>query len=234
MKKLLTLAALVGVATLSYGQGFVSCATGTRTLVVTDGATSTAGATVWNGTPGSWYYEVLVAPTSVTTINQSLTGWAPVGLANNTSRAGSVLGYGGGSDTIGLLVPGYSGTATANFALVGWSANLGTDFSAVMAGAPANMVSGVGAYGNATWANGSVTSITPAGQGAGAWFGISPIAMNILLAPSGGPYNNIVTATAMPGQMAMNYYNTTPTPEPTSLALLGLGAAGMLIFRRRK
>jgi hypothetical protein len=71
--------------------------------------------------------------------------------------------------------------------------------------------------------------------GAG-YFGYSPI---FTFTPSANPlvYNSLVNAggTAQSSWAAAPILvNHNPVPEPTSMALAGLGAASLLIFRRRK
>jgi hypothetical protein len=109
-------------------------------------------------------------------------------------------------------VPGYGTTATADFAIVAWSANIGTTWAAA----------------EAWWANGHPVAVGTE------YFGISTVAIDIPLAPSGGPYNSpwgLAASGAIQG-MDLNEYQT--IPEPTTFALAGLGAAAVVIFRRRK
>jgi len=100
---------------------------------------------------------------------------------------------------------------------VGWSANLGSYANAL-----------------AWWDSG-------AHDGASAnptnYFGISAVAGNgssgIPLAPSGGPYNSI-WGSAVGDITGLNLAAYTAVPEPATFALAGLGAAALVIFRRRK
>jgi hypothetical protein len=163
--------------------------------------------------PGSYYYELLVAPTTQTTINGSLTGWTDTGVTGtNTSLAGRMAGPTSSDSLLGVQIPGYGPATTANFAVLGWSSSAGTNFSQALA----------------VWNNGS-----PNGQ---PWvtgpflMGLSTVASNVQLAPAGGPYNNVWGASAVGLIQGMVLYPT--TPEPSSLALVGLGA--LVFLRRRK
>ncbi|PWU12480.1 MAG: hypothetical protein C5B50_21315 [Verrucomicrobia bacterium] len=250
MKKLLlSICLLAGLTSPGFAQsGYVLFAATTQ--VIKTNALLTAGyAAAYNGSPistapgpgVSWYYELLVAPTSQTTIDSSLSGWAAICEGTNISIAGRMFGT-DSPDGQAALVPGYTSTATANFAVVAWSSNLGSDWNSVFAGRPTSLVSGVGTYGHASWGN--TTAPAPAGwdpnyaskldafnAGPGAWYGISAVA-TLALAPNGGPYNFVFgTENGGLSGLSMNYY---AVPEPASLALLGLGAASLLLPRRRK
>ena len=73
---------------------------------------------------------------------------------------------------------------------------------------------------------------TELAQAGGGYYGSSPV---FTFTPSGTiAFASIVNATASqwaPGTVAINYV---PVPEPSSMALAGIGAASLLIFRRRK
>jgi len=107
-------------------------------------------------------------------------------------------------------VAGWAPGVTMFYEVAGWSASLGTTF-------------------NAGWLTGN---FAPGVQG---YFGVSGIASGA----AGGGLS--VPAPAFPlfggtglGGFNMNAVGTAPIPEPTSMALAGLGAAALLIFRRRK
>ncbi|HSU56032.1 MAG TPA: hypothetical protein VLT36_18390 [Candidatus Dormibacteraeota bacterium] len=76
---------------------------------------------------------MLVAPSSQNTIDNSLAGWTFVGYGTNTSIAGRMSGN-NSTDSSAVQVAGFSGTSTADFAVVGWSSSLaGADWAAVVA-----------------------------------------------------------------------------------------------------
>jgi hypothetical protein len=209
MKKLLTLAALLGTAAMSFGQGYVNFQNLSTSRVSTNG-TLQAAAPV-----GTWYYALLVAPSTQGTISSDYAGWTFAAIGTNTSSAGRLLGN-NADGGLAVQIAGFAATATADFAVVGWSSNIGTDWNAY----------------RAWWNNGSHD--TGASAGTGGWSGTSVVAQDIALAPSGGPYNSMfgpASAGAIPG---MNLAFTAAVPEPSTMALAGLGAAALVIFRRRK
>lgn len=97
---------------------------------------------------------------------------------------------------------------------------------------PAGIVPGVDAGSAAKLAvrvwdtQSGATYATATTRGAGALFLSSPLGGN----PPGG--GTPITAPAWVGQSFS--LTSAPVPEPTSMALAGLGAASLLIFRRRK
>ncbi|HZR20131.1 MAG TPA: PEP-CTERM sorting domain-containing protein [Verrucomicrobiae bacterium] len=106
----------------------------------------------------------------------------------------------------GISVPGWGAGVTMSYEIAGWDSSLGHTF-------------------NAAW-----LTTHPAG-----FFGVSPIASGA----AGGvdatgnsipTYNLFGGATGIPTGFTL----TSSVPEPSSMALAGLGAAALLIFRRRK
>lgn len=215
MKKLLTLAAVLGTASMSFGQGYVNFANTVSSRVSNGGALQGAAAA------GSYYYALLVAPSTQNTVGTtdgSFTGYTEVAIGQNTGVAGRLTGNNADSGAaVQVTAPGgFTGAGgTADFVVVGWSANIGSDWASVAAG--------FHGYGN----NGSWTV---SGGGNSVWFGISTVAQDIVLQPLGSSYNSVFGAAAIPG---MNLVSV-PVPEPTTFALAGLGAAAIVIFRRRK
>jgi hypothetical protein len=209
MKKILTLAALLGTASMSFGQGYVGFNNASTTRVSTNGTLQAAAPA------GTWYYALLVAPSTQNTIDSSFTGWTFVGYGTNTALAGRMTGN-SSPDSSAVQVAGFGPTATADFAVIGWSASIGADWTAV----------------RAWWNNGQHD--TGAGAGQAGWFGISSVANDIPLAPSGGPYNGVFGSSALGQVQGMNLSFVPAVPEPTTFALAGLGAAALVIFRRRK
>jgi len=127
--------------------------------------------------------------------------------ATNTAGAGRL---GPASNT--QAIAGWAPQTTMFYEVAGWSASLGATF-------------------NASWLTGNFGASVPAGT----FFGVSAVANG----SSGG--GSPVPAPALPlfggaglGGFNMNDVSTGTVPEPTSMALAGLGAAALLIFRRRK
>jgi len=225
MKKLLTIAALVGATSLSFGQGYVSFGntSGTRFSTNAPGATAGTGfTTVAAGTTvGQFYFALFAAPSTQNTISTAtdptLNGWTVVAIGTNLTQGGRFTGNTVDAQT-GVQIAGFATGVTADFAVAGWSGSIGTSW----------------AQAQAWWNNGNATgSSTTAG-----YFAINPlIANDVPMAASGGPYPatfaNPPTANVMYG-WGLNYYPTVVVPEPSTFAIAGLGAAAMLIFRRRK
>jgi len=217
MKKLLTVAAIAGAASLSYGQGYVETANNAATKLSAGGAAATAA--------GNFLFELLVAPSTTTTIGASLAGWTDTVDYLTISTSGRVVPGNNTSDQLGSEIPGYGPNATADFAVVGWSASLGTYADAL------------------SWWNDGGALTGNAGPdpglalGAGiVYFGISTVADSVILSPSGGPYNSIwgpASDSLIQGMNLTAVDLLAPGPEPSTFALCGLGAATLLFFRRR-
>jgi len=122
-----------------------------------------------------------------------------------TNQAVAGRFFGGAS----VAVTGWAAGATEFYEIAGWSSTLGATF-------------------NAAWLNNQF-------GGASGFFGLSGIGSG----QAGGstatgtlPNFNLFGGTGLTS--GFNMGPTTVTPEPTSMALAGLGAAALLIFRRRK
>jgi len=126
--------------------------------------------------------------------------------ATNLAAAGR---FTGGAN---VAVTGWAAGATMSYEVAIWSSSLGHDFQAGWL---------TGNFGTASGVFGLSGIATGASGGAGV--------------PASPSYNLFGGATGL-----QNGFNATPTgttpivPEPTSMALAGLGAAALLIFRRRK
>src|SRR5208282_5491771 len=186
---------------------------------------SVGGATIQSN--ALYYFEVLIAPTTVTTIspdNPVSGGWVDSTIMMTNTAHGHVVGSNDNYDPAGggAQVPsGFPTAASADFAVVGWSANLGPTLADALA----------------WWSDGSVLTGNP-GVDPGLvpgipFFGISGVALDIPGAPAGGPYNNIwglASEGAIQGMELSDYL----IPEPATSALWGLGGAALVIFRGRR
>jgi hypothetical protein len=201
-------AGLLATESVGFSQGCLAFFNSSSTRISTNSIFSGSGPRLAAAAPpGAYYFELLVAPTNQTTINDSLTSWTDTGvMGTNTAAAGRMLGF-TLSDGEGCQILGYGTTATANFAVLGWSGNIGATFSEALI----------------AWNNG-LRIWTP-----GAFMGLSTVATDIPLAPAGGPYNNVWGSSAVGGIPGMVL---TGIPEPSSLALVALGT--LLFFRHRK
>jgi hypothetical protein len=235
MKKVITILSLMMGGVLAYGQGtiVVNSTAAAYNIFTNSGISKYANGTQTGGTSGKtptaalgYYYQLLIQPYTGTLAGSATNviggGWsAPTYTINNiTLLAGGIGGQGG---TSGAAVAGWGaptgstpqdGGTEDYYLLVGWSANLGT-----------------------TWALVSSELATESWTTTG-FFGVSSIGYGY----SGGGPNNVnapsvfgVTG-AEPGGLTSGFtlYTVTPTPEPTTMALAGLGGLAMLMFRRRK
>jgi len=226
MKKTLLTALLIAGAASVFAQG---------TIGVIQWGNNPTGfrAAIYNADPGS--------PTTAT-VGQSAIDTPP----GSTVYNGPLLGASGAGSTYTFaFFAAPSGTTSNNLVLYGSTTFRTSTGNAVPAGLVAGGVASIaGTFGGDTatfqirvWNNQGGT-ITTWSAAEAAWLagttaaGTSPL---VLSAPLGG------TSTAGNGNptpidsgwSSFNIYLTT-VPEPTSIALLGLGAAGLMIFRRRK
>jgi len=227
MKKLITaIVSTVAIAGSTFAQGTVNMGsfvptyitgqtnTTTYSSLFGGGATGISGATSGNtGLAASgFYYELLWTasgasqPTSLTALGTwTDSGWYAINSASSAGR----LAVGNG--TTGSAVSGMSTSGTYSTMLVGWSANLGANWTTALA-TMNSAVSLGNVVGNAFFGMTSVGSVSPTtttAPGAGI-FGASPL---------------------------INSPNTQlyliPVPEPSTIALAGLGGLGLLALRRR-
>jgi hypothetical protein len=157
-----------------------------------------------SGAAGSWYYGLLIAAPGTTDPKAFTFSGA---YATNIATAGRFFG---GS---GVPVTGWVAGDSKAYEVAVWSASLGHDWKAGWL---------TGDFGGATSGN----------------FGLSAIATGIsggFGSPATPSYNLFGGATGLStGFNAADIGGTPVIPEPTSMALAGLGAAALLIFRRRK
>jgi len=219
MKARLILIVFLGlIPLLSYAQGTVNFSAG-----------ATSSTRIWtNSVPGgpstgqisgagNYFFALFVAPTSIGT-NYSLTSRledptfygfqlvnSPVGTyGTNTAAVGRMNGN---PTTDGTPVAGYAPGPSATFVVVGWSGNIaGPDWNAFRPWLNFGMVKG--------------------------WAGHSSVAEAVQLGGGLIPQGTIFGGAA--GQASAFGLTIPITPEPSAFALAGLGAAALVIFRRRK
>jgi len=234
MKKLIATFACSALVAGAYAQGIVTFAnTATSTFQTeSNGVVANTPGTVAN--LGTFDYELLTANSTVSSVDQSLQGllntniWTDTTLmGTNTTSAGRMNG---GS---GVSVPtGWAGGAQAAYIIVGWSTTEATSW-AQLAGELQGAVLGVNsvAPGGLSWTGG--------GLKVGGYVGATVIGN---AESGGGPQSlpSFVLFGAGANGQGTPVVGTTPlevvvsVPEPTTFALAGLGAASLLIFRRRK
>ena len=225
-KTILTLAVLGAIASQGFSQGWVNFSAGTSasTRISTNaavGSATGAGLTAANAT--QLFYYALFASAANTAVGstsaaisgananyvvKNLTGWSFVGYATN-GAAGRVVSFGPNSDN-SYSVAGIAGGATAQFVLLGWSANVGATTADIT-----------------TWINGNYASA----QG---WIGQSAVSGALAL---GDGSLNITPAVFGGGTGQLGGFVlglTPPVPEPGTLALAALGFGSLLALRRKK
>jgi len=242
MKKVLvTLFSITAGAALVHAQGFLQLTSGTTFGITTNtgtfGATTTpdqadgystiiSGKTLPQATaPLGFYYALLFTPTGVGSsgdlANLNDGNWVQLAIdlsgtpgaallgTNSAGLAGNFAAQGGGNSISALgATPLPNGSAfnngtTYSVALVGWSSNLGSSWTAVSAELQSGVWSAAGNFGYV------VASVNPSAA-----------------APGNSP-------TGMFGNNSLTLYSV-PVPEPTTIALAGLGGLSMLFLRRRK
>jgi hypothetical protein len=237
MKKILLMSLFgLGISTAAFGQGSVNWASisaGNVTIQTNSstysplfgGGSTGSGGVAAGGTGSSFYYELLdlggfngstvgIAPTTVS----SLSNWQDSGLgATNSNTAGRltpIAGNGGATTPVGW------NTGTTNYImLVGWSANLGTTWSAALATLnSSSLLSAVN--GQAFFGMSNLGYINPFAVG------VSPGA--VLFG------NGAQSAAGLPIFSLNTQLYLVPVPEPGTIALATLGGLSMLALRRRK
>jgi hypothetical protein len=240
MKKILSILALTAEASIGYSQGSVivngsasAFSIYTNTAVSTyaggsgSGTTSGKTATAASG----FFYTVLVQTPTAANNNPFSTSWLTTGFTGVNQSvppvAGGITGQGGsaGASAANWAAPtgaSYNTGTENNYVIVGWSANLGSSWSAVLT----------------DYANGAWTGIAGYSALNNYFFGVSALGE----AYSGGGPNLLPAVNLMAGVTAgapggltsgFSLYEVAPTPEPVSMALIGMGGASLLLFRRR-
>jgi len=216
---------------MAFGQGQVNFSATANTI----SANSALGGALTGkipGTAGSFYFELLVAPNGsvaggTTYGANSPTGFVPVDpttngqgwvdtsyTAANTATAGRFALEPSEADSSGYadltaVSSAYSAGASADLMIVGWSANLGSTWSAIKGEIDSGQYSGTGTVG---------------------WIGESEVGASIVLGGGASPIPQVPSAQA--GIAGFGLYEV-QIPEPATFALCGLGAAALVIFRRR-
>jgi len=236
MKKLIaTLAIAAGAIASSQAQGFITFASGGQTIFTNSspGGVTNGVMSATTGTPT--YYFALFYSASATTVNGSAAAVMPTGgSAGNYVFNDGAWTFDNPSSTAGYLGPAYATnnltagrftsavtdpanssqtllpfTTAAQFVVLGWSANIGTTLAQVI-----------------SWYNGG----NPLTAG---WIGESAVSGAITPSAGGVTPAQSLFGPAAP-QLQRFSLGLVPTPEPSTMALAGLGGLSLLLFRRRK
>jgi hypothetical protein len=235
MKKTLIIASVVALgAMVSQAQGLVGINLSAGTLVSTNTGTGYAASQIAAGVTGKaygsgaagFYYELLVSTTSqpdLTSASTSIGSWLDTGVFGSSFATGVNAGKisaGSSVATTGSTWATPSGAVYDNsrfVEIIGWSGNYGTTFAAFL---------------------------TTLGQGLGSqafagYFGVES-GQNVA---GGGPSslpavnqwgNGGPGGTSDGLNSALSLGLVTPVPEPTTMALVGLGSLSLLALRRKK
>lgn len=205
MKKLFITIGLAALAVSSQAQGLVNFFNANATATWLETAQHVP-ISVAPATLGGFRYELFSASAGTA----ADVGFVSSGLiATNTGTVGR---FNGGSN---VGIPGRALGGTAAILVRGWSSNLGQ-----------------------TWSEAFAASQVP---GATGYIGSSPIAPNFFL--GGDPGTGLIPTSPVfggasgivPVSGTVGFYLTQlAVPEPSSMALAGIGAAALMIFRRRK
>jgi hypothetical protein len=208
MKKVVLTFGALAMAVSVFAQGTVNFNNQPGTIINTNASASGGTIGPANGALGGpFYYGLFIAPVGQTIggTNADLFS-GPWTFTGSYATNTATGGRLSGGSTLGVPVSGWAGGTSMDYVVAGWSASIGHDWAQV---API-VQTGVfpGFYGHSVIGEG-ISGGGPLGQPVLALFGAS--------------------APAIPGFQILS-----SVPEPTTFALAGLGAAAMLIFRRRK
>ena len=246
MKKIAaTIICAVAMTGAAFAQGYVNWGIPTGDITFETNATAlsplfgggSSGLTAGNGgtvglteSANTGFYYALLTSTTVNSTDTNVWDGTWTGAAgfngvdmsgHNTtglSKGGVLPNTVNGQSGTGVQVNWANGT-TQSVVLVGWSANLGTSWVTV----------------SNELANWSTLASTIVGT---SFFGETPI--GTVNPAASAPGNNIFAASSAPTATGTPIFSLNtplyllPVPEPTTIALAGLGGLSLLLFRRRK
>ena len=204
-KSLILGVAVMGLAASSFAQGTISFANATTSLISTNNGTTSGVARTTTGTVVELFYQVGSSTAPAPLTSAALTGTLRGWEPVYTDQTATTVA---GAKSISGLSAGK---------VIGGGVSTGTDV------APAGNVW----LEVVAWTGGTVgQAVSSANSGAaGFLFGVS----NVFSQGTGDGLS--IPAVQITG---MNAFSLVPIPEPTTIAVAGLGAASLLLFRRRK
>jgi len=230
MKKLVATLCLTALATAAFAQGTVNSGNTAGTVFRTN-SVATGGTSGNTANAGGFQYHLLVAPSTVTSVDASLQGllsgpWSDGGI-NMTNGSLASGGRINGPSGVNGQTQNWPANATESFLVIGWSPNEGaswTELKANLLGAHFNSA-GYWDQGALLVNGGFIGASTVQQLASGDAVGAAPSSLFGSVGPAGTPITTPTTLFVV---------NTAPVPEPTSMALAGLGLGALMIFRRRK
>jgi hypothetical protein len=225
MKKIIIAVALATAAvSTTYAQGLVVFGNNNFSKVSTNSAVGGSAAGAAAGA-SSFYYALFYSQTSTTVGGSgaafsgtnsayafSSTGWSDSTLiATNSGATAGRFASSSSDSLLNSIVSGLGTVQTANFVVIGWSANIGSTVSALSQ---------------------FLANPTPGVIG---WFGESAVSGSIIT--GNGTSQTTPTLFGNTGSPVIPGFvlgEVVGTPEPGTLALCALGGASMLLFRRKK
>lgn len=210
MKKLVATLCLTALITGAYAQGLVKFQNSASTLISYETSPGVFAVTPPSAlTAPGYYYALLSAPLGSVDLTQFV--YAGVYATNTTSTTGGRLA---GGSALGVNCNStWPAVTTRSFLVVGWSADQGATY-------------------NPVWMEpGTFHGVTGT---PGGWFGFSAIASGMAGGLDTSTQANYPALALFAGTTIASGFTLYAVPEPTTMALAGLGAAALLIFRRRK
>jgi len=192
-------------ASTTFAQGLINFQNSSTTLI------SAGGVAMPGSSTSPFNFAVFLAPSDTVNVDNtaapSLTaaGWQQP----NAGTVNHATAAGRLAVTAAMPVSGWAGGSTVDYIVRGWSANAGATWAEALA----------------FWNNGNPSQ--------NMYIGSSEIGNNAVLGDGSSIANPTMFGVA---GTQVNGFNMAlvSVPEPTSMVLAGLGAASLLLFRRRK